>query len=45
MLEVVFGRCKTRGMCEKAVDRYPSALEWVDWSVTPKMLKELKNRA
>ena len=31
-------------MCEKAVDRYPFALEWVpDWFVTPKMLKDLDN--
>ena len=29
-------------MCEKAVDRYPFALEWVpDWFVTPKILKDL----
>ena len=29
-------------MCEKAVDRYPFALEWVpDWFATPKILKDL----
>lgn len=29
-------------MIGKAVDRYPSALEWVpDWFVTPKTLKDL----
>ena len=31
-------------MCEKAADRYPSALEWFpDWFATSKMVKDLDN--
>ena len=36
--------CKTCEMCEKAADRYLSALEWVpDWFVISEMVKDLDN--
>ena len=42
MLKYCLDKYKNQGMCEKAVNDYPSTSRFVpDWLSTPKMFKEL----
>ena len=44
MLKYYLDRYKTKGMCDKAVDAFPSTLKFLpDWFVTSKMIKKLND--